>query len=152
MREKVVEKKLVAPTATTLNRAVLLDTPLEARRAKLVTYLQGEITAVTGLKLALEDLNKPMQAFGLDSLMVMQFRNRVEQSLGIAVSLVDFLKGLTLGQVVEKTLTELAGAKAINHPVSRLEIERFQRLNSGAVETLSEAEMDSLLGSLLEDA
>ena len=47
-----------------------------------------------------------MTSFGLDSLMAIQLKNRIETSLGVALSIVDMLAGLSLGGLAEKVCEE----------------------------------------------
>src|SRR5206468_2760967 len=75
----------------------------------LEKFLRREFASITGLALTDADLDKPLHSFGLDSLMAIQLRNRVEAELKISLSLVDFLKGLSLSQIVTNANQEMAG-------------------------------------------
>ncbi len=95
-------------TIETCARADLERLPPLERRARLEDYLRAEFMAIAGLALGREDMARPLQALGLDSLMALQFRNRLEKNLGVTLSVVDFLRGLDLNQLVDNTLKQLA--------------------------------------------
>lgn len=130
-------------------QALLAASPFD-RRAMVEGYLRREFANVLGLELAAEDLDKPLQAFGLDSLMGIQFRNRVEAGLGVSLSIVDFLKGLSLGQIVENSLKELAASAEAQAARPRKDTAMPGNLTADKVSNLSEGELDNLLQSLMD--
>jgi len=130
-------------------QALLAASPFD-RRAMVEGYLRREFANVLGLELAAEDLDKPLQAFGLDSLMGIQFRNRVEAGLGVSLSIVDFLKGLSLGQIVENSLKELAASAEAQAARPRKELVVPGNFTPDKVTNLSEGELDNLLQSLMD--
>ena len=130
------------------SRSELEALPPGERRARLETYLLAEFVAIAGLDLSRADMGKPFQALGLDSLMAIQFRNRLEASLGIALSVVDFLKGLSLNQLVENALRHLAPASVACAPPNPAPQGISVSLVAPAnLDNLSEQEMDALRGS-----
>jgi malonyl CoA-acyl carrier protein transacylase/SAM-dependent methyltransferase len=137
------------------DRQVLLTTAPEARRRLIEDYLRQVFQSILGVKLAAEDLDRPPQAFGLDSLMGIQLRNRVEADLGISLSVVDFLKGLSLNQLIDKMLEGLAGPAngaapaRVGAPKSLAALP--PSLTSEKVDRLPEESLDALLGSLLRE-
>ncbi len=134
-------------------QALLTASPVE-RRAMVEGYLRREFANVLGIELTDDDMSKPLQAFGLDSLMGIQFRNRVEAGLGVSLSIVDFLKGLSLGQIVDNALAELApsAGSQVGLTPRRSPKDRAlpKSLTTEKVQSLSEGELDTLLQSLLE--
>src|SRR5262249_3476855 len=117
------------------------------RRTHLEDYLREEFMAIAGLALSREDMERPLQTLGLDSLMAIQFRNRLEARLGIVVAVVDFLKGLSLNQLVDNALHQLAAAgpsrmpEALPTPGAAVAYDDLDHL--------SERELDRLLQTLL---
>jgi SAM-dependent methyltransferase len=97
----------VPAQAAVLERDILLAAHPAQRRQLIQEHLQCEFRSVLGLTLAPADLDRPPQAFGLDSLTGIQLRNRLEARLGISLSVVDFLKGLSLNQIIDKAAASL---------------------------------------------
>ena len=125
--------------------------PLGQRRAWLEKHLRAEFKVIAGLDLAPADMERPLQALGLDSLMAIQFRNRLDANLGIALSVVDFLKGLSLNQVVENTLRQVAADGAMptsNKPTPAVDL--TPAVATENLDKLSERELDRMLQALLE--
>jgi acyl carrier protein len=130
------------------DRAVLVAASPFERRALVEGYLRQELARLLGASLSDEDLDMPVQSLGLDSLMAIQVRNRVEMSLGVALSLVDFLKGLRVRQLVENILDQLSAEPARIETVERTT--HRSPVVDEPVGDLSEPELDSLLVSLLD--
>ncbi len=90
--------------------------PAERRRERVEEYLLAEFAAIAHLTLTHNDRERPLQALGLDSLMALQFRNRLERSFESAPSVVDFLKGLSLNQLVDFLLSNVETGPAVTAP------------------------------------
>src|SRR5262249_7963432 len=124
---------------------LLAASPFE-RRALVEAYLRAEMARLLKTPLSDEDMEMPVQSLGLDSLMAIQVRNRVEAGLGVSVSVVDFLKGLRVRQLVDNIVAQLAPA-AQSEP--RPAVYRPPTTDQAGVGALSESEVDSLLATLL---
>jgi len=143
-------KGKAAQESAGLVRKSLLALPPAERSKVLEEFLRREFAAITGLTLGDADLDKPLHSFGLDSLMALQLRNRVEAELKISLSLVDFLKGLSLSQIVANANQEMTGPTSEISKTSEGSERTIGVLNTDHVEKLSEGELDRLLQSLLE--
>jgi SAM-dependent methyltransferase len=133
------------------DRAALRAAPPAERRALLEDFLRREFAAVAGVRLSDDELGKPLHAFGLDSLMAMQLRNRVESGLGVSLSLVQVLRGLSLRELVDDALRTLATSDPLPAEPAPDRL-RLAGLAAEQVDALPVGELDSLLHSLLEHA
>jgi hypothetical protein len=149
----LTEEKTAGPEVAPPDRAVLLAASPFERRALVEGYLRRELERLLGAPLSDEDMEMPVQSLGLDSLMAIQVRNRVETSLGVSLSLVDFLKGLQVRRLVDGIVEQLAAmapvAATMNRPLVQ-ERERTVAVRTEGVGSLSESELDSLLVTLLD--
>ena len=132
-----------------LDRQTLLSSPPSERREMVEQYLRREFHNILGVNLTSADMDRAPQAFGLDSLMGIQLRNRIETQLGISLSVVDFLKGLSFDQIITKAIKTLAepsrDAKQPSRPeapTADLTFEKVDQLPEDTLNTL----LDSLLG------
>jgi len=128
------------------DRTALRNAPPALRRNLVKDYLQGQFRGILGLELTSADLDRPPQTLGLDSLMGIQLRNRIDADLGLSLSVVDFLKGLSLNQIIDRMVAGLA-------EMPREEVAPGEPppvdLTSEKVDQLPEETLDALLGSLL---
>jgi NAD(P)-dependent dehydrogenase (short-subunit alcohol dehydrogenase family) len=69
-----------------LREALAAAHPASRRRALLAAHLVGEVASVLGLPVEGVDAEAPMRALGMDSLMAIELRDRLEASLGIPVA------------------------------------------------------------------
>ena len=67
--------------------------------AVLGAYLRGEAAQVLGIAAERLDPMESLAAFGLDSLMAVQIKNRIEADLGVVVPIVEFLQGPSLNEL-----------------------------------------------------
>ncbi len=92
-------------------------------------------------------MEKPLHTLGLDSLMALQFRNRLDANLGVILSVVDFLKGLSLNQLIDNILQQVATATP-SRPMPAKDL--TPAIAPDNLDKLSERELDRLLQALLE--
>jgi hypothetical protein len=155
--QRYVPRSLVAADAPGSDAGAAFDrdalraaAPAE-RRARLEDFLRREFAAVAGVRLTDDELSKPLNGFGLDSLMAMQLRNRVESGLGVSLSLVRVLRGLSLRELVDEALREMtAGEPEPAAPAA--DPARWTGLEVGQVDALPAGELDALLHSMLASA
>jgi phthiocerol/phenolphthiocerol synthesis type-I polyketide synthase C len=85
----------------------------EARAPALIAWLETEVCAVLhrggegGV-----DHNRPLHLLGLDSLMAVELRVRIERALGVVVPVVELVRGPTLRALGDRLLAGLSGADA----------------------------------------
>ena len=132
--------------ALPLDPRVIRAAPVAERRRLIDEYLQRQLREVLGLEVPRSDMDKPLQAFGLDSLTGIQLRNRIEEHLGLSLSVVDFLRGLSLREIGDRAMAALANtANDDEGPVQRLPAD----LSLDTVDHLPEEKLNGLLDSLL---
>jgi acyl transferase domain-containing protein len=70
-------------------------------------HLQGLAARVLRMDREKIDVSQPLSAFGLDSMMATELKNRLEASLRIPVSVLDLLKGVTIAEFAAALLPRL---------------------------------------------
>jgi hypothetical protein len=122
-------------------RDELLALEPAARAEAVLARLRAHAGAVLRLDPATLDAGEPLTAFGIDSLMAVELKNRVDRDLGLSVPLVHYLDGSGLGRLAEVLLEGLAahaGAAAEQGLLARLP-------------EMSDAEVDTLLKQMLAE-
>jgi myxalamid-type polyketide synthase MxaC len=77
------------------------------RRAVLETYLRHQLAGVLGLDIGRVNVAQPFKALGLDSLMALEFRNRLEAGLALTLSATLVWNYPSIGVLVPFLLTQL---------------------------------------------
>ena len=90
----------------------LLNSSPGERKGQLVQYLAEILAPILGVAVESLDLTYPITDFGLDSLMALEFRNRINSELRVVVPTISLLKG--------PCLEELAGRLAAEMPEPEL--------------------------------
>jgi myxalamid-type polyketide synthase MxaB len=85
-------------------RRSMLAQPRPARTAMLVDYFIAQLASITGLPAADIDPNQALNTMGLDSLMAIELKNKVEKRLQITIPMSAFLH--------EPSVSSLAGHAA----------------------------------------
>lgn len=133
----------------------LLDEVEPGRRREILeAYLQAQIAHTLGTHPSRIDVERSLTTMGIDSLMGIEIKNRVEAELGVDVSLVQFLEGPTVARLAgallpqldrHATSTELVKDQAVFGPSEgeiadqealRL-LEQFDQLSDDEVEALT---------------
>jgi NAD(P)-dependent dehydrogenase (short-subunit alcohol dehydrogenase family)/acyl carrier protein len=73
----------------------------EERKRILSTHVVKEIALIMGTSPSSLDLDQPMINLGIDSLMAIELKNRVEIDFGIQLNATQFLAGLTLSGMID---------------------------------------------------
>jgi acyl carrier protein len=85
----------------------LLAAPPEERHEMLERFVQAELAKVLELEPGDLPLDQPLNTVGLDSLMALELKNRVEVSLSITLPIVSLIQGPTITQLAEDLLARV---------------------------------------------
>jgi len=140
------------------------------RRQRIQDAVCSELARTLSLPVSAIELDRPMVSFGLDSLMAIQLKNRVEAIAGVTISIVKLLEGATVAQLAAEIDESLASEPS--RPESGVgfgppahDEAPFGSPRNGehvaslpvpdpidAIDDLSELELDVLIGDLLVGA
>jgi acyl carrier protein len=116
----------------------LLTAAPAARQSLLEAQLGQHIARVLGFsatKLSDLDAEQPLNTLGIDSLMAVQLKNRIEADLGVVVPIASFLQSPSVAQLATQVLAQLTSAIP-EQPLTNLD-------------QLSDEEVDAMLHNLL---
>jgi NAD(P)-dependent dehydrogenase (short-subunit alcohol dehydrogenase family)/acyl carrier protein len=132
---------------------ILEAAPFE--RAPLVSeYLVATVGAVLGLAPELATSRQPLTAMGLDSLMAVELKNRLERDLAVRLPIVQFLQGPTveeLGALVVEQIAAVPENRPVPAAAAGAATDRAPAAEAPPVEALSDDEVDAMLQSLLAE-
>ena len=78
-----------------------------ARQDWLISYLQGRLAAIVASDVQVIGSRFPITEYGLDSLMALELRNRIQADLDLTVSLVRLLQGPTISELAQRIAADL---------------------------------------------
>ncbi|MBH8563961.1 SDR family NAD(P)-dependent oxidoreductase [Nostoc sp. CENA67] len=84
--------------------------PTEKRQSLLIAYLQQQIAKALGTSASMLNIDEPLNQMGLDSLIVIELRNRLRADLGVDIAIAKFLDNLSvvsLTKIVSEQLFEV---------------------------------------------
>lgn len=96
----------------------LQNSPVGERVSIIETYLESQISQTMGIPIPELDRQQPLNKMGIDSLMAIEIKNRIETDLHIKVPAVRLLAGPRLDELVEIVSGEVASviqSKADSH-------------------------------------
>jgi NADP-dependent 3-hydroxy acid dehydrogenase YdfG/aryl carrier-like protein len=98
-------------------KAEILAADPSRRAALLEDYLRQRVSDVVRLAAAKIDMDRPLLAMGIDSLMAVELKNRMERELGVALPLLQLIKGPSLSELARTVLSQLTGeGEAVSLP------------------------------------
>ncbi|HYO69447.1 MAG TPA: type I polyketide synthase, partial [Archangium sp.] len=122
-------------------RQSLLDAPTARRQALLEEHLAGQMARVLRLEASRIDRLRALGELGLDSLMSLELRNRLEASLGLKLSVTLLFTYPNLAALAEYLLGELVPASAAGEPPPPRPADDATSRISAQVEQLSKEEL-----------
>jgi malonyl CoA-acyl carrier protein transacylase len=121
--------------------------PPEERQGRLVTYLQAEVGKVLGIT-ETSKLPEPQQGFfdmGMDSLMALELKNRLEVSLAKPLPATLVIEAPTLRELAKYLTKEVLGWELLSLNSNEVVREATTDTMLTEVEELADAEVDGLL-------
>jgi acyl carrier protein len=85
---------------------LLLGTQAE-RKQFIESHLHELMARIMRLEPAELDPRQPLNVLGIDSIMAVELRNKIEEGFGINLSVVDLLRGSNLSDVADQALSHL---------------------------------------------
>jgi NAD(P)-dependent dehydrogenase (short-subunit alcohol dehydrogenase family)/acyl carrier protein len=99
----------------------LLAAAPETRIGLLSSYVHDQVAQTLRLEPSAIDVEQPMSALGLDSMMAIELKNRLEADLGLHVPMVLFLEGLAIrpfsAEVLDRFAATLAAPATAAEPI-----------------------------------
>jgi myxalamid-type polyketide synthase MxaC len=124
-------------------RERIAQLPADLRRQAVQQRLAELLAAVAGFAVSTIEAHRPITEYGLDSLLALEFKNRIQADLGVAVTVVQLLEGAPLEQLIDyvsENLTSAAPQTANGHVPSPPDVDR-----------MSDEEVDAMLAHLLAE-
>ncbi|NEQ76569.1 MAG: SDR family NAD(P)-dependent oxidoreductase [Okeania sp. SIO2C9] len=78
------------------------------KESLLVAHLQSEIAQVLRIKDSQIDIQQPLNKMGVDSLMALELRNRVQSKLEVTLPVTKFIAGLTIADISQELNQQLS--------------------------------------------
>src|SRR5215204_2151287 len=134
-----------------LTKEKLQAAPPEERRPLAENFLAEQLAAVLRCPTSKVDIYQPLNRLGIDSLMAVELKNRVEADLETSVPVTALLQGPSLSQLATHLLEGLDAPTAADAASVSAPGETRERLVEAQVEGLSDEEVDALLRGLVEE-
>lgn len=138
--------------------SLLAATPGRPRRTLMENFLQEQAGQVLRLPPARVDIHKPLRTLGMDSLMTIEFRNRLETNLGLVLSATLVWNYPTVVELApflaEKAGIPLDAAEPVTHdqtPVSKAASPELEQLTDEEVSAQLDNELKAI-DDLLKDS
>jgi NADPH:quinone reductase-like Zn-dependent oxidoreductase len=93
-----------------ISRSAIINADAAARQQLLEEYLRDAGGRVLGLATSKLDVEQPLNRMGIDSLMAVELKNRIEADLAVEIPVLKFLEGASLSQLASFLRDRLATA------------------------------------------
>jgi acyl transferase domain-containing protein len=103
-----------------LTRALVLAAGPAERHALVESHLRREVARVLGFSPGRLDVSQPLSTMGIDSLMAVDLKQRIEADLQISVPLIKVIEGPCVTDLATIALGALAGADAVPPELARV--------------------------------
>ncbi len=108
------------------DRPLILAVEPSQRRERLESYLREQVAHVLRIPAEQLDVQQPLKAVGLDSLMAIELKNLVEQNLAVEIPAAKLLEGPTIAQLAELLAPQLGcGSRGRRRLESRIAADRW---------------------------
>jgi acyl carrier protein len=122
----------------------------EARRQRMIDGLAEDVCEVLRLSANRLDRDMPLTDMGVDSLMMVEVQLAIERRVGLNVPLLELSQGISVSKLAEHLLARLAAEAGLSAGLGTSTNIRSS-LPSDAVDDMSDAEVEALLNTLLQD-
>jgi len=146
----------------------ILAAAQQERLSLVETYLRELVAGVLRTPAHRLDVSQPLTTLGLDSLMAIELKNRLELELKVRIPIVTFLQGPSIEQFARQVLEQITtmapegSANSRSQEIHPQKLEETADINSidqqtaeqllSQIDQLSEQEVDSLLSQMLVGA
>lgn len=129
-------------------RETLLRAKPEECEEIVQTYIREQVARVLGASPSKLDADRPLTELGLDSLMGVELRNRVESDLALSLPMRELMQSPTINNLTRAILGQLTTSASVPQDTAPLPQEATEQL-AARVDQLSDDEVDSLLSEML---
>ncbi len=141
----------IATGLASLSPHILRTMSTTERQQAVISFVKEQVAQVLGLATTAVDEHKPLIYLGMDSLMAVELRIRLDKVLNNSISTVDLIGGFSVADIGAKLLAPYTKTNGVmksgdqDHDLSGHEVENVEALLS-KIEHLSEEDVRALLG------
>jgi len=153
--EQADEVATMPQTSSILQSLVGMGIDDAEQQWRLESYLSERVAAVLRVPEDKLDRGQPLTALGLDSLMAIELKNRIERELGVHISIVAFLQGPSIQQFASQLREQLPLAtlpsptiEVVKMDNALIDQQRAAQLLT-QLDNLSDDDVESLLGTMM---
>jgi NAD(P)-dependent dehydrogenase (short-subunit alcohol dehydrogenase family)/acyl carrier protein len=132
-----------------LTREKLLAAEPDTRRQMIETFLLEQVARVLRSSASKLDILQPLNNLGIDSLMAVELKNRVETDLEMSVPVTVLLQGPSIAQLTTALLDQLPATTSA--PAGAPEAQEIDDQVQAQVDELSDEEVDELLNAMANE-